>query len=75
MKLQEELNKVADKIENIVNFQAKGRNIGTSLQVDLEEVMATILPPEIQYYFGFNMSGQTWHVFFEKTNPANRIVL
>lgn len=55
---EELLNQIYTKINQI----AQGRNIGTSLQADLEEEINAILPEEMKYYFDFNMNGMTHHI-------------
>ena len=57
-------NETKDKIVDIVN-SAYGRNIGTSLQVDLEGKINSILPDGYQYFFTFNMSGGTKHEIYK----------
>jgi hypothetical protein len=72
MNIREKLTPIADEIVNI-SQRARGRNIGTGLQMDLEESMTKIIPPEIGYNFHFDMSSHTSHIFYEKNNPNNFI--
>jgi hypothetical protein len=65
---------MADEIVKTIN-SSNGRNIGTGLQIDLEEAMAKIIPSEIGYTFEFNMSGFTRNIFYEKNNPNNFIII
>lgn len=51
-----------NKIINIINSK-NGSNIGTGLQLDLEESINSILPLEWEYEFYFNMGGVTEHIF------------
>ena len=48
------------------------QNIGTTLQDDLHETIRPLLPNGIGYFFDFNMSGQTQHIFYEIANPNNK---
>jgi len=50
-------NEIKDKIVEIVN-SADGMNIGTGLQVYLEERINPILPEGYTYCFSFNLGGQ-----------------
>lgn len=74
MDIREKLTPVADEVVLVLN-SASGRNIGTGLQMDLEESLSKVLPPEVGYKFEFNMSGETRNTFFEKANPSNFITV
>lgn len=65
-------NDIATKIEQIVN-STRGCNIGTSLQMYLEEKVNAVLPPKYSYAFTFNMSGGTQHHF--KDNETGEVVV
>ena len=49
-----------NKIVEILNNHG-GWNIGTSLQIFLEEKINVILPPNYTYTFDFDMSGGMFH--------------
>jgi hypothetical protein len=72
--IKEKLLPVWGKIFEVIN-SASGATIGTGLEQYLEESITPILPEGIDYDFMFNMSGQIQHIFFEKRNPSNAIIL
>ena len=55
---------IKNKIVSIIDSK-NGRNIGTGLQIDLEESIRQILPSGWTYDFYFNMSGDTEHIFYK----------
>ncbi len=49
--------------------------IGTGLQINLEEGMSKVLPPDIGYRYEFDFSGGSTHVFFDRNNLSNEVRL
>lgn len=72
--IESKIEPIFGKIQAIAESY-NGMNIGTGLQDDIEAKMREVLPEEIGYEFSWNMSGQTHHYFFEKSNPSNFISL
>lgn len=70
--IQEILKPYWPQIEKATNING---NIGTSLQDSLHHRVNAIIPINVGYFFDFNMSGQCWHIFYDKMNPENKIVL
>ena len=72
--IRKKLTPVWEQIVKAENRNAVG-NVGTGVQEDLENAIRPLCPPEIDYYFHWDMSGFTQHIFYEKQNPINKFVI